>query len=136
MSVPKNPALARIANAEAVRQFFGHWPSFHDAEISKVTFEANPGYWPSATFTINACAMTKEEHDGLKTVKHCAIEFQFIDIQELEFDSFSHQNVIFDLVIEESGSNLKCTFNSSVGLDALIVAREVHVLCLTPVMQQ
>jgi hypothetical protein len=132
----ENPALALIVNAEVVRQFFGHWPSFHDAEISKVTFEANPGYWPSATFTINVCAITQEGQDGLKRFKHCAIELQFTGIQELEFDYFGHQNVIFNLVVEESGSNLKCIFESSVGLDALIVAREVHVLRLTPVIQQ
>lgn len=136
MSELENPALARIVNAEVVHQFFGHWPSFHDAEISKVTFEANPGYWPSTTFTINVCAMTQEGQGGIKTVKHCTMELQFIGIQELEFDYFGHQNVIFNLVIEESGSNLKCTFDSSVGLDALIVAREVYVLRLTSIMQQ
>ncbi|TGD77973.1 Imm50 family immunity protein [Hymenobacter wooponensis] len=134
MSELESLALARIVNAEVVRQFFGYWPSFHDAEITKVTFEANRGYHAAATFVINAFGMTKEGQTNRfsKPVKHCTIELQFIDIQEVEFDCFSHQNVIFDLLIEESGSNLKCTFDSSVGLDASIVAKEVRVLSLTP----
>jgi hypothetical protein len=133
----ENPALARIVNAEVVRQFFGHWPSFHDAEITKVTFEATRGYYASATFIINAFETTKEvlKCGLVKTAKHCAIELHFIDIQELEFDCFNHQNVVFDVAIEESGPDIKCTFNSSVGLDAVIVAKEAHVLSLTPTTQ-
>ncbi|TGE09324.1 Imm50 family immunity protein [Hymenobacter fodinae] len=137
MAKPENPALARIGNAELIRQHFGYWPSFHDAEITKVIFEANPGYWPSATFSLNIS--TKKTHTladaGSETNTSCTLELLFTDIQELEFADFSHQNVLYDLVIEESASNIKCTFDSSAGLDAVIVAREVRVLSLTSLAQ-
>ncbi|RPD47829.1 hypothetical protein DNI29_10345 [Hymenobacter sediminis] len=122
MSKTESPAISRIINAEIVREHFGYWPDFHDAEITKVTFEAHPGFWPSATFVIAISEPTK----------HGDVELKFTGIQEMTFDYFSHQNVIFELTFQEVGSNIECTFDSSVGLDASIVAEEVLVLRLTP----
>jgi hypothetical protein len=50
MSELENPAVSRIINHEVVIQRFGYWPSFHDAEVLKVTFEAHPGYRATVTF--------------------------------------------------------------------------------------
>ncbi|SNS01374.1 Imm50 family immunity protein [Hymenobacter mucosus] len=134
MSKTESPAVSQIVNAEIVREYFGYWPDFHDAEITKVTFQAHPGYRASVTFVIAAFEMTREvdERGHYILTKHCAIEIQFTGIQELTFDYFSHQNVIFELIFEEAGSNVECRFVSSVGLDASIVAEEVLVLSLTP----
>ena len=128
-----NPAVAQISNAEAVYQHFGYWPDFHDAEIIKVTFESHPGYRATVTFTLAAFEMTSEtdEKGFYKLVKHCKVEFLFTGIREMEFDYFGHQNVIFDLVFEEHNGAIQGTFNSSVGLDAVVVAEEVAVLNLT-----
>ena len=134
MSDSENPVITRITNAEAIYQHFGYWPSFHDAEITKVTLEAHPGYWPSATFVFSAFEITKEveEIGYYKHTKQCLIEFQFTGIQEMEFDYFNHQNVILNLLLEKSGDFIKCTFDPSVGLDAVIIAEKLAV-SLTPV---
>lgn len=77
--------------------------------------------------------MTNEtdEKGVCKLVKQCQIEFMFTGIKEIEFDYFGHQNVIFDLVFEERGGAIQGAFNSSVGLDAIVLAEEVAVLSLT-----
>ena len=133
MSENQNPAIARIINAEIIREHFGYWPGFHDAEIVRVTLEANPGYWPSAIVVIDAFETTKEvdEEGYYKQVKQCDIELQFTDIQEMTFNYFGHQNVIFNLTFEEIGDFIKCTFDPSVGLDAVIIAERVLVKSLT-----
>ncbi len=58
---------------EIIRQHFGYWPSFHDAEITKVTCEANPGYQASVTFVIAAFEATTEvdEEGYYKQTKQC-----------------------------------------------------------------
>ncbi|WP_092770256.1 Imm50 family immunity protein [Hymenobacter actinosclerus] len=129
MSEKQNPAIARIINAKVIHEHFGYWPGFHDAEITKVTLEAHPGYWPSATFVVASFEMTKEldEKGYYKHTKQCDIEFQFTGIQEIEFDYFNHQNVILNLTFEESGDFIKCTFDPSVGLDAVIIAEKIAV---------
>lgn len=132
MAENENLAISRITNFDVIRQHFGYWPSFHDAEITRVTFEANPGYHASVTFLIVAFETTNsvDEKGYYKLAKHCTIELQFVGIREMEFDYFSHQNVIHDLIFENVGNAIQCTFNSSVGLDAFIVAEEVSVLKL------
>jgi hypothetical protein len=130
----ENLAFSRVINFEIILQHFGYWPEFHDAEILKVTFEVHSTGRPSVTFVIAAFEMTSEidERGYYKLTKHCNVELQFIGIKEIEFDYFSHQNVIFELILEGKASSIKCTINSSVGLDAVVVAEEAYVLSLTP----
>lgn len=51
----------------------------------------------------------------------------------MHFEDFSHQNVVFDLEFKEAGEFIECTFDSSVGLVASVVAEEAIVLSLVPV---
>lgn len=135
MTAHENSAINRIINYEVVEQHFGYWPDFHDAEITKVTFESHPTGRYSVTLTIAAFEMTNEldKQGYYKLVKHCNVELQFIGIQELKFNGFDHQNVIFDLAFEESDSYIKCTLDSSNGLESfVVVAEEVFVLSLVP----
>jgi hypothetical protein len=129
-----NPAIARIINAKIVLEHFGYWPRFHDAAVAKVTFESNSGYWPLVSFIISAFEMTKEvdETGHYKLTKQCDIEFNFIGVEEIEFDRFSHQNVLMSLDFEESGSFIKTTFDAAVGLDAVIFSEGVSIVSLTP----
>ena len=137
MSESQNSVIAKITNAEIVLEHFGYWPRFHDAEIAKVTFESHSGYWPLVTFVISAFEVTKEvdERGYYKLTKQCDIEFHFTGVEEIEFDYFSHQNVLMSLDFEESGSFIKATFNPSVGLDAVIFSEGVSVVSLTPTKQ-
>jgi hypothetical protein len=134
MSQNISPAIGRIINHEVVIQYFGYWPNFHDAEITKVTFETHSTGRYSVTFVLAAFEMTKEidERGYYKLIKHCDVELQFIGIQKLEFGGFDFQNVIFDLALEESGDNVECSFESSTGLEASLIAEEAFVLSLTP----
>ncbi|RTQ53388.1 hypothetical protein EJV47_01200 [Hymenobacter gummosus] len=133
MAEVENPVISRIINADLVRQHFGYWPAFHDAEVTKATFESNSGFWPSVTFLLTASEMAKKvDETGYRGLtKRCDIELQFTGVQEIAFHDFSHQNVLLSLMLEEDGRNIKCTFGSSTGLDAIIVAEQVTVLSLT-----
>ena len=134
MAESEDPIISRITNSEIVIQHFGYWPSFHDAEVTKTTFETHPTGRYSVTFVIAAFEMTSEvdERGYYKLIKHCDVELQFIGIDAIEFNHFSFQNVLFGLKFEEIGRNIKCSFDSSVGLEAVIAAEEVLVMSLTP----
>ena len=135
MTAHENLAISQIINYELVEQHFGYWPDFHDAEITKVTFESHPTGRYSVALTIAAFEMTNEldKQGYYKLVKHCKVELQFIGIQELKFSGFDHQKVIFDLAFEESDNYIKCTLDSSNGLKSFVViAEEVFVLSLVP----
>ena len=131
----KNAAISRITNHEVVIQRFGYWPSFHDAEVLKVTFEAHPGYRATVTFLIETSEFTKELdlRGYYKPFNKCQIELNFTGIREMHFEDFNHQNVIFELEFEEVGEFIECTFDSSTGLSASIKAEEVCILSLAPI---
>lgn len=135
MSESENPAVSRIVNHEVVIQRFGYWPSFHDAEVLKVTFEAHPGYRATVTFLIETQEFINEldTRGYYKQFNNCQIELNFTGIHEMNFEDFSHQNVIFDLEFKEDGEFIECSFSSSVGLVASIKAEEAFVLSLVPI---
>jgi hypothetical protein len=77
---------AELTGAEAVRQWFGSWPSFHDAEVISLSL-ARKGqsvlrvypYYPH---------------------KPATVDFIFENVTDIELQDFSGQNVIMYLSIE------------------------------------
>ena len=134
MAESENSVISLITNAELVIQQFGYWPAFHDAEVLKVTLEANPGYEATAIFTIATHEFINELNlrGYYKQANNCNIKLQFKGIVEMSFESFNHQNVIFDLSFEKNGENIRCEFGASVGLVATIEVEDVSVLRLIP----
>ncbi len=127
--------MSRVVNSEVLFEHFGYWPNFHDAEVIKVTFEALPTWRAAVTFTINIFEMTSKVNDKgyFELTKKCQVEVQLTGIKQLEFDYFSHQNVLFEFWFEEQGSDIKAVFSSSVGMEATVVAEEALILSLTPI---
>jgi hypothetical protein len=128
----QDPVIRLIVNSELVLQHFGYWPSFHDAGISKVTFEVHPSSGAVVTLVIEACETTDEvtEQGHYKQIKHCEIELQFLGIQETVL-GFDHQPTIFGLDFEERGNLIECGLTSSADT-RILVAEKVSVLRLTP----
>ena len=77
---------AGLTGAEAVRQWFGSWPDFHDAEVISLSL-ARKGqsvlrvypYYPH---------------------KPAVVDFIFENVTDIELQDFSGQNVIMSLGIE------------------------------------
>ncbi len=80
--------ISELAGAEAVTQWFGDWPSFHDAEVISI-FLARKGqsvlrvypYYPH---------------------KPATVDFILEDVTDLELNDFSCQNVISSLAVENA----------------------------------
>lgn len=107
-----------LPGADAVVEWFGKWPSFHDGEIISLNL-ARKGesvlrlypYYPKTP---------------------AAVDFIFEEITDLELDDFSQQNVIMALYVEEviDQTNQKALRFSLVpcyGLAGYIDARRVRV---------
>ena len=129
------PAMNRGINSEIIHQHFGYWPTFHDAEVVKVTFETHTTGRYSVMFVIEAFETLAEvDVQGFyKQAKQCLIEIQFSGVEEIDFKYFNFQNVLFEFRFEEQGSLIKGVFSSSTGMEATIVAEEALVLSLSPI---
>ena len=88
---------ARFEGSEIVTDWFGYWPSLHDAEVLSADFQrGSDGTGPELRVKVHAFEMTSEvtEKGYFKLVKHCIIEFRFERVSDVELRNFTEQNVI------------------------------------------
>jgi hypothetical protein len=134
MSTP----VERITNSGAIVSVFGHWPSFHDAEVLGLEiarrFNEPPG--PSLVVQIHVFSMTNEVDDrGYFVCKnHSTVALKFGGIDELELDGFNHQNALSGLVIASSGSEglFDVHFDPAYGMESRFKCRTIEVLSVIP----
>ncbi len=93
MSVPIE--IKGIPGASALHDWFGYWPSFHDAEIVGLHLNRKGG----SSLRLHTWEMTKEvDEKGYYVLsKHVVVEFILETISSLSLNGFSHQNVVFGL---------------------------------------
>src|SRR5690606_5560362 len=71
-------AMVEFENSEIVREWFGCWPSLHDAEVLSINFDRGVGKaGPLITAVVHAFQMTPDvDSKGFyKLIKHCLIQF-------------------------------------------------------------
>lgn len=126
----------RIANSRLVTDIFGRWPTFHDAEIVKLSLERNGDAGPHLMATIQAHEMTSEvDEKGYYVLKNrTLVEIRFSGIKELELFDFNAQNALFSLAIDEiaTGGELKVAFNAAYGLAGAFRCQSIEVRSAKP----
>lgn len=127
MSVPLN--IGEIEGALKLEEWFGYWPSFHDAEIVSLHLNRKG----SSSLCVHTWEMTKET-DGAGyyvLAKHVVVEFAFEAVCGLSLSGFNQQNVIFGLAIEKTDSGFRVTLDDCYGLAGSIESEKLS-LRLTP----
>ena len=86
-----------ITNHDAVVNFYGYWPSFHDANVPEYrapTFEN-----PLLEFTLHTRQMTNEvDSKGYFVLKkHALVKFYFDCLADVQMDEFGANNILFDV---------------------------------------
>lgn len=121
-----------IPGAEAVVQWFGHWPSFHDAEVLSITLNRSTG----TTVELHAFLRTSELDDRGYYVlaKHAVVTFVLegfpLDeegITTTRIDYFNHQNVLMSLDVEKTDAGFKLSLYGCFGVDGVIGCERLSV---------
>lgn len=108
------PAPYDFPGAADILDWFGAWPSFHDAEI--VSLELN-----------RVGTSTLKVHAFSSRTKHAIVSFLLYDIVTIHLDDFNHQNVIFDLEILRRPEGYEILLAPCYGLSGSIVAKQIQV---------
>ena len=118
-------AVPEIEGADEVVKWFGHWPSFHDAEILELHLDRACRSW----IKIHAWLMTNEidENNYYKRDKHAVVKFAFERVFKLELTGFSIQNVISELSLEKGVRGLRLCLSRCYGLSGFIEADRMSV---------
>ena len=111
--------------AEKVTQWFGQWPSFHDAEILELHLDRTGRSW----IKIHAWNMTDQvdEKDHYRLEKHAVVTFTLENVTGLQVDGFSSQNVIAGLEVERIAEGFRITLDPCYGLAGTLEAARVTV---------
>jgi len=121
-----------IENQELVTDYFGHWPSFHDAEILSLAFErGQAGYGPIISLKIHLLGPLINSPAGvLQQTRHCLIELEFHGVQDNEIEGFNHQNVVFEMDFRRENDLITCDISPSYGVGGTITAQRLVVRSL------
>lgn len=134
------PAVS-IENANLISDWFGFWPSFHDAEVISINLHRSlkgKEKGPFLTVVFYSSQMTSEldEKTFYKLIKHCVIELEFENIDSVNLDGFNHQNALDDIEFSEAKNFLgkpaiSVAFNSAYGIGFNFICAKVRVVSLT-----
>ncbi|MBB2699085.1 UNVERIFIED_ORG: hypothetical protein GGI66_003767 [Rhizobium esperanzae] len=127
----------KIAGGPELLAWFGQKPTFHDAEILSLSLTG------VSKLTIHGWIGTDAvDQEGYRILdKHAVVTFAFEDIMDLQFDGFSHQNVINGLVLRSATDrgradyyalptgpeDIEIELRPCYGLDGFIRAKKVTV---------
>jgi hypothetical protein len=134
---------ALIAGSDKLRNIFGRWPSFHDAEVHEILLDrghvapTNGVYdFPRLTAKIHLWLLTNEvnEKGYYVTTKHTLATIKFYDVDELKLEGFNHQNAIFGLGIEQKTRDqgpspyFAVDFDPAFGISATFTCLRIEVV--------
>lgn len=117
--------LADVDGADALFNWFGYWPSFHDAEIISIELNRRD----TSSLSVHTWEITNEVDDegyyGLR--KHAVVTFLLDGILDLELSGFSHQNVIFGLEISRVDGGFRLELDPCYGLAGNLTAAKLRI---------
>lgn len=125
MPEDQRDAILDLAGAQALIEWFGRRPSFHDAEILSVSLDRAG----TSRIRLHTWDMTSEvDAKGYYVLRnHVVVSFLLDDISDLELAGFSHQNVISGLTIKRSQEGIKLLLGPCYGLAGTLTARAIRV---------
>jgi hypothetical protein len=114
-----------VPGAEQLFNWFGYWPSFHDAEIVSLVLNRE-GLSSLCLHTWQTTAQVDERGCYIKE-KHIDVSFQMEEILSLALSNFSQQNVIFKLEMVEDSRGYKLVLDPCYGLGGSITVRALSI---------
>lgn len=118
-----------IQNSKIIYDYFGYFPNFHDDEILSVYLERSS---PDIEVLIKSSQRLSKADIEKDVIKNCKIKLKFSRIKEMELKDFNNQNVIYDILFEQSEDEIKTRIRSSYDLEGSIISSEVSVISLDP----
>ena len=135
-------SLVKIQNANLLIDVFGRFPSFHDAEVLRITLDRGDrtDLNPSLEALIHVFEVTPEVDDNgrYQLKNHVLVLFRFSKIVNLQLTDFNQQNVLWDLEIihlsdrERDKVKFKVVFRSSFGVSASFHCEAVSIESVEP----
>lgn len=126
--------LERISGAEQLIARFGRWPSFHDAEVTRMVLDRRG---PDLEFTVHVWTTTEALDDRAFyiLINHTLVTIRLERLASVDLSDFNRQNVLFGLVFEAENigdsAGFRVTFDSSYGVSGTATCARVVIVDAT-----
>jgi hypothetical protein len=117
--------LVGIQGAQALYDWFGYWPDFHDGEILSLHVNRSG----SSSILVHTWGYTgqTDERGYHITEKHVVVEFVLAGILGLNLEGFSHQNVVAGADIQKTDGGFLLTLYPCYGLSGAVEAAQIAI---------
>jgi hypothetical protein len=121
-----------IPGADEVIAWFGHWPTFHDAEVLSITLDRSG----ASRVVIHAFEMTPEVDVNGRYVlaRNASVIFSLEGfpqnqqgIANTRIECFNHQNVLSSAAVKELTGGFELILEGCQGVDGSIVCERMSV---------
>jgi hypothetical protein len=117
--------IASIDGAQQLYDWFGYWPSFHDAEVLRLELNRSG----SSSLSVRTREMTSEidEKGYYVPAKNVTVDFMIDGISDLDLNGFSHQNVVGNIKIGKTANGFLITLWPCYGLAGTIEVSKISI---------
>lgn len=132
MPEPEPSLTVEPEGAEAVRRWFGSWPSFHDAEVLEVHLVRDG----VSRLRVHCWIMSDcVDKDGYYVhEKEAVVTFELEGLKDLELADFSSQNVLSSLRVDRLDGGWRLSLWPSWGIGGAVEAGQLRVM-VTPLQE-
>lgn len=125
MAARDEEVFREINGADALVEWFGYWPSFHDGKVLSIDHQNSR----SMRMRIHTWELTREvdEKGFFKTRKNVVVTFGISDIRQLQFEHFGVPNTLVELEVTRAEGGLRLLLNDVCDGTGEIVAGAVRI---------
>jgi hypothetical protein len=126
--MPGNGVAAKIRGSQSVIEWFGRWPSFHDAELMTFHIDRERGTSFMRVRAFNITDRIDNRGQFIKT-QEAVVVFEFSGIRTIHLDGEDAdvQNVMSSLLIEEVAGGYRVIIGPSYGIGGEFVVTDIRV---------
>jgi hypothetical protein len=119
------PELADVPGATELFDWFGYWPTLHDAELVDIVLNTQGASW----IGVYTCGFTGEVHPSghYVQIKHVTVKFILEGISKLELQDFSIQNVMCGVFLTRSEDGYEIELEPIYGIGGTVSANRVRI---------
>ena len=120
-----NPQLSitDLAGAQKLIDWFGCWPSFHDAEV--ISIELNREGVSKLRVHFFSTRNRTNDRGYYITENHAIVSFILEDIAQLELNGFNHQNVLSSISVNPVDTQYEIILGDCYGVSGRILASKL-----------
>jgi hypothetical protein len=118
--------LDELPGGDALKEWFGGTPSFHDAEVLSIDMRRAGA---TCELRVHAFEMTGnvDERGRFVRAKDAVVVILLEGLTTLDLTNFNEQNAIFALSLDRAAAGFKLTIEASYGVSGFFEAREIRI---------